>query len=129
METDAWPTRNTLRSPFNHNTKAAVGEPHLQPSVSSQTINQISNEMGKTQPPPSQSLDPQCQNILSKMLEFPEMDPPMPAEDAYLNGSGVNSGENRELNKLLSAGYQLLDKKDGEWSQADIPNNTKLLLE
>jgi len=128
METDAWPARNTLRSPFNHNTKAAVGEPHFNPSVSSQTINQISNEMSKVAQSAPRNLD-QCQNMLSGMPELPEMDPPMPAEDAYLDGSGDIPGKNRELDKLLTAGYQILDKKDGEWSQADIPDNTKLLLE
>lgn len=128
---DAWPTRKTVLSLFNHNTKAAIAQPHLKPSASSQTIQQIANEMGKSQQPPSMPGELECQQKLAGMPDFPEMDPPQPAENMYLDGSGDDSGNNRELNKLLNAGYRPLDKVDGEWSETAPTNsdNEKLLLE
>jgi len=132
MSEDAWPSRQTLKSPYNHNTKAAVSQPHLKPPASPETIQQIANEMDKAKPVP-QSVDSQCQQKLSTMPDFPEMDPPQPAENAYLDGSGEASGDNKELNKLLGSGYRPLTKNNGEWSEEDMPesdsDNKKLLLE
>lgn len=131
MNKDAWPSHQELRSPYNHNSKAAMAEPHLKPSVSPETISQIANQMDRPSPVP-QSNDEACQRMLSGMPDFPEMQSPQPAKNMYL-GSEDSQETNRELNKLLNHGYRPLEKNNGEWSETEVPgsdsNNKKLLLE
>jgi len=122
-ESDSWPSRQILTSPFNHNTKAAVGKPHLQPDVSPEIINKIANNMCDHQEsdaslPPT---DKMCQSMLSGMPDFPEMENP--------ETKSHEDGSNKELDKLLSSGYKPLSKKDGEWYETAAMNNKKIILE
>jgi len=114
MSEDAWPTHVALRSPFNHNSKAAACEPHLKPSVSPETIQQIANAMDHIpDPPPSQ--ESQCQQMLSDMPDIPE------ADQNFQKPEG-------ELQKLLKAGYKPLDNIDGQWKETS-EGTGKLILE
>lgn len=114
MSEDAWPTHIALRSPFNHNTKAAACEPHLKPSVSPETIQQIANEMDRIpDPPPPQ--ESQCQQILHNMPDIPESD------HNFQKPEG-------ELQKLLKAGHKPLDKVNGQWKETS-EGAGKLILE
>lgn len=127
---DAWPSCQDLRSPFNHNKKAAVVNQQLQPPVSQSVINQIACHMGSSQSPaePSQPLGVRCQELLAVMPDFPKMESPQLAK----NNSDIDSKENSELNKLLKSGYKILEKDNGEWSETDligVSDNKKLLLE
>jgi len=125
-EGDAWPqSRHAL---FNCHKKAAAAESHLQPSVPQEIINQIANQMDQTVPIQKPNED-MCQSMLASMPKLGSFGQSEPAENAYLDMSGETSGQNKELNGLLGAGYRPLNKNDGKWSEADSKDNTKLILE
>ena len=125
-EGDAWPqSRHAL---FNCHKKAAAAEPHLQPSVPQETINQIANQMDQIIPTQKPNEDI-CQSMLANMPKLGSFGQPEPAENAYLDMSGEVSGQNKELSGLLGAGYRPLNKDGDKWSETNSKDNTKLILE
>ena len=123
MNSDAWPDRQpTLKSPYNHNHKAAIANPHLQPDVSPQTIQNIASQMDKPVSVGSSVMPSveNCQLLLSGMPDLQDV----PSDSC----SGACPGGNRELEKLLTSGYRPLDKQDGRWSEIANPHSDKKLL-
>lgn len=126
---DNWPTRQTLKSPYGHGSKAAAFEPHLKPSVSPVIIQQIANQMGKISEV-STSINSKCQQMLSRMPEIPEMDQPKLSDNGvYLEEPSSDiPTHNMELEKLFKSGYKPLDKLNGKWTETSS-GDKKLLLE
>jgi hypothetical protein len=137
---DKWPERPTLRSPFNNNVKCAgVGiESHLKPDASPVVIQQIANAMGGSSSNSPRDQGEQCSQMLATMPEFPEMDPPRPAEPLYMaqphgllgqeDVQNVQNSSNDELTKLFKSGYRPIDKIDGQWTETS-EGNGKLIVE
>lgn len=122
---DAWPSRQTLKSPYNHNHKAAMVNTHLLPDVSPETIQKIANQMDKPQGGVQPISDQNCQLLLAGMPDLPD------TFEASNSCPEDSASGNRELDKLLVLGYKPLGLSDGKWSEEtiDSPPHKKLLLE
>lgn len=121
---DAWPSRQTLRSPYNR--KDAMANTHLQPDTSPATIQKIANQMDKSNGGvQSISPDQNCQLLLAGMPDL------QGAPEVSDTNSNDNAGGNRELDKLLALGYKPLGLSGGKWSEemTNSPPNKNLLLE